>query len=208
MPSAGRRRLARRAALLVALAASAAGARAEDGAIELQPFVGLQFGGGYASPAGVPFSFDESADFGATLDVEVAPTWKLEMLYSRQQTRLEGPAAEPTFPQTVERYMVGISEEPETDGPFSFFGVALLGATRLVPGLSGIDSELRFAVGLGLGTKVPAGSRFGLRLEARGFYTVVDSGGAVFCTNGTCLFRFSGSGIWQGDVTAGLVIRF
>jgi hypothetical protein len=104
--------------------------------------------------------------------------------------------------------MVGIQEEHQTDGPFAFFGVALLGATRLVPGLSGVDSELRFAAGLGLGTKVPARSRFALRLEARGFYTVVDSGGAVFCTNGTCLFRFSGSGIWQGDVTAGVVLRF
>ena len=201
--------MARRAALVIAaLAAPLLGARAEAGEIELQPFFGLQYGGSFASPDGVPFSFDESADYGATLDVEVAPTWRLELLYSRQETKLEPPTGGPTFPQTVERYMVGISEEPETDGPFSFFGVALLGATRLVPGLSGTDSELRFAVGLSLGTKVPARSRIGLRLEARGFYTVVDSGGAVYCTNGTCLFRFSGSGIWQGDVTAGVVFRF
>ena len=207
MPCAGVGRLARRAALLVALTALP-GVRAEAGDIELQPFVGLQFGGSFASPAGVPFSFDESADYGATLDVAVAPTWRLELLYSRQKTKLEPPAGGPTFPQTVERYMVGIQEEPETDGPFSFFGVALLGATRLVPGLTGTDSELRFAAGLSLGTKVPAGSRIGLRLEARGFYTVVDSGGAVYCTNGTCLFRFNGSGIWQGDITAGVVLRF
>jgi hypothetical protein len=208
MPSARERSLARRAAPLAALAALLAGATADAGEIELQPFFGLQYGGSFASPAGVPFSFDESADYGATLDVAVAPTWRLELLYSRQETKLEPPNGGPTFPQTVERYMVGISEEPETDGPFRFFGVALLGATRLVPGLSGTDSELRFAVGLSLGTKVPAGSRVGLRLEARGFYTVVDAGGAVYCANGTCLFRFNGSGIWQGDVTAGVVLRF
>jgi hypothetical protein len=208
MPRAGGRRLARRAALLVALAAPLVDPRAQAGEIELQPFIGLQYGGSFASPAGVPFSFDESADYGATLDVALAPTWRLELLFSRQETELKPPTGGPTFPQTVERYMVGIQEEPETDGPFRFFGVALLGATRLVPGLAGVDSELRFAVGLSLGTKVPASSRFGLRLEARGFYTVVDSGGAVFCTNGTCLFRFSGSGIWQGDVTAGVILRF
>jgi hypothetical protein len=104
--------------------------------------------------------------------------------------------------------MVGVKEEPETDGPVRFFGVALLGATRLVPGLDDIDSELRFAAGLSLGAKVRPAARVGLRFEARVFYTVVDSGGAVFCTNGTCLFRFSGSGIWQGDVAAGLVLRF
>jgi hypothetical protein len=209
MPCAGGRRLARRAALLlVALCAPLPGASADAGEIELQPFFGLQYGGGYISAAGVPHSFDESLDYGATLDIALAPSWKLELLFSRQETELEPPTGGPRFPQVVERYMVGIQEEHETDGPFAFFGVALLGATRLVPGLSGIDSELRFAAGLGLGTKVPARSRFALRLEARGFYTVVDSGGAVFCTNGNCLFRFSGSGIWQGDVTAGVVLRF
>jgi len=209
MPCAGGRRLARHAALaLVALAAPLSGAPASAGDVEVTPFVGLQYGGGYISAAGVPHSFDESLDYGATLDLALAPTWRLEFLYSRQETELRPPTGGPTFPQVVERYMVGIQEEPETDGPFRFFGVALLGATRLVPGLSGIDSELRFAAGLGLGTKVPASGRFALRLEARGFYTVVDSGGAVFCSNGTCLFRFSGSGIWQGDVTAGVVLRF
>ena len=104
--------------------------------------------------------------------------------------------------------MVGIQEEPETDGPVRFFGVALLGATRLIPGLADTDSELRFAAGLSLGAKVLATGRVGFRFEARAFYTVVDSGGAVYCQGGTCLFRFSGSGIWQGDVTAGLVLRF
>ena len=192
----------------LALAAVLAGARVHAGEVELAPFFGLQYGGGYVSAAGVPHSFDESLDYGATLDIALAPSWRLEILYSRQETELKPPTGGPTFPQVVERYMVGIQEEPETDGPFRFFGVALLGATRLVPGLSGIDSELRFAAGLALGTKVPASGRFALRLEARGFYTVVDSGGAVFCTNGTCLFKFSGSGIWQGDVTAGVVLRF
>lgn len=205
LPGAGGR--ARRAALTLALAALSS-APVAAGDIELSPFAGLQYGGGYVSAAGVPYSFDPSLDYGATLDLAVAPTWRVELLYSRQETELQPPVGGPTFPQVVERYMIGIQEEPETDGPFRFFGVALLGATRLVPGLSGIDSELRFAAGLSLGTKVPASGRFALRLEARGFYTVVDSGGAVFCTNGTCLFRFSGSGIWQGDVTAGLVLRF
>lgn len=208
MPSLRGRRHAWRAALPLALAAALLGARVDADGVELAPFIGLQYGGDFVSPAGVPHSFDESADYGATLDVALAPTWRLELLYSRQETELRPPSGGPTFPQTVERYMVGIQEEPETDGPFRFFGVALLGATRLVPGLSGTDSDLRFAVGLSLGTKVPARSRIGLRLEARGFYTVVDSGGAVYCADGNCLFRFSGSGIWQGDVTAGVVLRF
>ena len=200
---------ASRLALAACVLLSAAPLQA--GEVELSPFAGLQYGGHLQSTADdARFSFNESGVLGATMDIALDDRWRVELLYSRQETELQSSArrVRASFPQVVERYMVGIQEEPETDGPFRFFGVALLGATRLVPGLSGIDSELRFAAGLGLGTKVPASGRFALRLEARGFYTVVDSGGAVFCSNGTCLFRFSGSGIWQGDVTAGVVLRF
>jgi hypothetical protein len=48
----------------------------------------------------------------------------------------------------------------------------------------------------------------GLRLEARGFWTLVDGEGGVACVNGTCLFAFSGKGLWQGDVSGGLVFAF
>ena len=200
---------ARRATLL-ALACGLVPAALAAAEIELAPFAGLQFGGHLYNPnLATSFALDESAVFGATLDVALDENWRLELLFSRQDTELRAnQAGAPRFPQIVERYMVGIQEEQGPHGPFRFFGVALLGATRLAPGLSGADSELRFAGGLSLGAKVPASSRVGFRFEARGFYTVVDSGGAVYCTNGTCLFRFSGSGIWQGDVTAGLVVRF
>jgi hypothetical protein len=197
-------------ALLLALAAALPGGRIDAGDIEFTPFVGLQYGGGFYSPIyDDTFSIEESLDYGATLGFAFAPSWRFELLYSRQETELDsGKVGAPRFPQTVERYMVGVQEEPETDGPVRFFGVALLGATRLVPGLDDIDSELRFAAALSLGAKVRPAARVGFRFEARVFYTVVDSGGAVFCANGTCLFRFSGSGIWQGDVAAGLVLRF
>jgi hypothetical protein len=200
---------ARRAALL-ALAWALVPTALAAGEIELAPFAGLQFGGHLYNPSlGTSFSIDEDAVFGATLDVALDDNWRVELLFSRQDTELRSKdAGAPRFPQVVERYMVGIQEEHGPHGPFRFFGVALLGATRLAPGLSGADSELRFAVGLSLGAKVPASSRVGFRFEARGFYTVVESGGAVYCTNGACLFRFSGSGIWQGDVTAGVVLRF
>jgi hypothetical protein len=200
---------ARRAALL-ALACALGPAALAAGEIELAPFAGLQFGGHLYNPnLATSFSIDEDAVFGATLDVALDENWRAELLFSRQDTELRAKeAGAPRFPQIVERYMVGIQEEQGPHGPFRFFGVALLGATRLAPGLSGADSELRFAAGLSLGAKVPASSRVGFRFEARGFYTVVESGGAVYCTNGTCLFRFSGSGIWQGDVTAGVVFRF
>jgi hypothetical protein len=186
------------------------GARAEAGEVQLAPFAGFQFGG-YLHSNVYPsaFSLKESPAFGATLDIPLDDTWRLEAFFSRQSTELRSRSvAAPDFPQAIERYMVGVVEEFDSETRWRFFGVALLGATRFVPGLNGVDSELRFAGALSLGTKFLASQRIGLRLEGRLFYTVVEAGDVVFCDgSGTCLFRF-GSGIWQGDLTAGVILRF
>lgn len=192
--------------LLAALLAT----RLAAGEVQLAPFAGLQFGGRLYSPVyGATFSLRAAADFGATLDLSLDETWRVELLYSRQETELRSRSSRrPAFPQAVERYMAGIQEEQESVGPVRLFGIALMGATRLVPGLSDTQSELRFAAALGLGAKVLASRRVGARFEARVFYTVADAGSAVYCRDGECLFRFAGSGSWQGDVTAALVLRF
>jgi hypothetical protein len=195
---------------LVALAVLALAAPAGAGDVELAPFAGLKFGGRLFSPDFVAsFSFDESLTYGATLGMPLDDQWRVEFLYSRQSTELRS-ARVPgrRFPQTVEHYMVGIQEETDAERPLRFFGVFFLGATRLVPGLSGGESDLRFAGALSLGGKYRLTPRLGLRFEARAFYTVVESGGSIYCVDGTCLFQFSGSGIWQGDLTAGIVLRF
>ena len=199
-----------RALVILWLVVFAGGVGAEE-KVELAPFAGIQFGGHLHSALyGTSFSIEESAIFGATLDIAIDRVWRVELLYSRQTTELQpgGAVLAPSFPLTVERYMIGIVEEFESETPIRFFGVGLVGATRLVPGNFDGGSELRFAAGLSLGAKVRASKRLGLRFEARGFYTVVDPDGAVFCTAGTCLFRFDGEGLWQGDVTGGLILRF
>jgi hypothetical protein len=199
---------ASRLALAACVLLSAAPLQA--GEVELSPFAGLQYGGHLQSTADdARFSFNESAVFGATMDIALDDRWRVELLYSRQETELQSSAGRvrASFPQVVERYMVGIQEELTYESAWSFFGVALAGATRLVPGVAGTESDLRFGVALSLGTKVIVARRLGFRFEARGFYTVVDAGGAVYCSPGVCLFKFAGSGIWQGDVTGAVVFR-
>ena len=88
------------------------------------------------------------------------------------------------------------------------FCTVWLGATRFVPGLDGFGSETKFGAGIGLGVKTFPVKNVGLRFEARGFYTLVKGEGGAFCANGTCLFAFSGTGLWQGDVSAGLILAF
>jgi hypothetical protein len=172
--------------------------------VELAPFAGFQYGGGFTTAAGRETSLDAGLDYGGTLDVRVGQTWFLEALYSRQVTELGGDAS--PFEVTVERLMGGLMEE-RGDGPTKYFGVILLGATRLSPRIEGYDSSSHFTVGLGLGFKQMFSEHIGLRGEARGFYVRTDSGGGMFCAGG-CLFVFNSSGLWQGDLAGGLVLAF
>jgi hypothetical protein len=79
---------------------------------------------------------------------------------------------------------------------------------RFVPGAGEYDSVTKFGGGVGLGVKTFFAKNVGLRLEGRAFYTLVKGEGGAFCVNGSCLFAFSGSGLWQGDVSAGLILAF
>jgi len=107
----------------------------------------------------------------------------------------------------MERYLAGIEEEKDIGDRTRLFGVFLTGLTRFVPGLDGYDSDVRFTAGLSLGFKHALSKRFGLRAEGRGFLVVAESGAGVVCRGG-CLFVYSGSGLWQGDLTAGVTMKF
>jgi hypothetical protein len=59
----------------------------------------------------------------------------------------------------------------------------------------------------GVTVEVPVGPPV-WRFEARGFYTPVTSGGGAICSNGRCTFAYSGSGVFQGDVSGAVVFAF
>ena len=140
------------------------------------------------------YSFEGGFVWGGTVSLALGRRWRVELLYSRQGGGLATPrAAVPTLDLTTERLMAGIQEE-KGHGRMRYFGSFMLGATRFTPALSGLGSDTRFAMSLGLGLKRFVSDHFGLRLEARAFYTLVESGGGIFCSGG-CLFVFSGSGI-------------
>jgi hypothetical protein len=145
--------------------------------------------------------------YGGAVSFPVSGSWRCELLYSRQPTRVEG-GARPPFDVAIERYFAGIQEEKRQGDRVLWFGTLWLGATRFAPGLAGFDSEVRFGGGVGLGAKIFLARNVGLRLEGRALYTLVGGGGGVLCASGNCLFVFSGSGLWQGDVGAGLILAF
>ena len=183
---------------------SAAGAHAQS--VQLTGFAGWDFGGSVRDTAfEQDRSFEAALAYGGALNFRISDSWRFELLYSRQETQLEGGAAEP-FDVTIERYMGGFQEE-KGEGSARWFGSVWLGATRFVPE-GPYDAVTKFGVGVGLGVKTYFGKNVGLRLETRGYWTLVSGEGGVACVNGACLFAFSGSGMWQGDVSGGLFLAF
>jgi hypothetical protein len=181
----------------------------EPPTVQIAGFAGYQFGGSiFSETFEQKFSFKSGLDYGGSLDIAIGQTWRFEVFYSRQDTQLEGAGLdEGLFDVRVERLMAGLQEE-KGEGSVKVFGTILAGATRFTPGNGELSSDTRFSAGLGLGVKSFFTDNFGLRLEGHAFYTVVESGGGVFCTAGFCAFNYSGSGIWQGDVSAGLFLAF
>jgi hypothetical protein len=178
----------------------------ESQSVQIAPFAAWGFGGSVTDAAtGESRSFDAAPVFGGALGLKVGEGWYVEGLFSRQSSKLGGGAA--SFDVALERYLLGIQEE-KGDEHVRWFGTFWLGATRFVPGLSAFGSETKFTGAVGLGVKSFFNPHIGIRLEVRGFYTVVSGSGGLLCTNGDCLFAFAGSGLWQGDVGGGLVFAF
>jgi hypothetical protein len=190
--------------MLLALAIGAVPAQAQT--VQLAPFVGYQFGGSFVTPGGAAFELQDSLDYGGGLDVAISSSWRVGLLYSRQDTELRGPG--PTFELSVERLMGSLVEERGEGTDARFFGELLVGVTRFVSGLGGYDTDSRFTLGVGLGLKRFFSEHVGVRGQVRGLYTFTEADGGVFCVNGQCLFLFSGSGLWQGEVSGGVVIGF
>ena len=187
--------------------------------VEVTPVAGYRFGGGFsaagiepADPA-VDFEVKDAASFGAHLGFRVAEDGELELLYSRQNTRLATDGlftGEPLFDLALETWQAGgnylFGEEGSRLRPYIGVG---LGITRLLPGPASLQDETRFSASFAGGTKIWLGRHLGLRFEARGFFTVLESEGDAFCeTDGECIVRTKGSDISRVDFRAGLVLRF
>jgi len=81
-----------------------------------------------------------------------------------------------------------------------------LGATLFNPG-QGYKSELFPSINIGFGYQWPLGNTFAVRLEARGYGTLINSSGGVFCSGG-CVVSIKGDTVGQGEAMLGLSTRF
>jgi hypothetical protein len=198
------------AALLVLLPASA---RADRG-IEITPFAGFRFGGGLQEDAtGADLPVGERESFGLILDIRASPDTQYELFYSLQRTELEGRGlfgGDPLFDLDIHYLHVGGTYlfPGETVRPFLSGG---LGLTFLVPDGPGLGSRTRFSLSLGGGAKIPFSKGAGLRLEGRGFLTVLPDRTEIFCVSSgeaVCDVRVQGDVLAQFELLAGISFGF
>jgi opacity protein-like surface antigen len=180
--------------------------------VEVTPFAGLRFGGAFEDTnTGTEISLNDSGSYGLVLDVDIAPDQQIEIYLSRQSTTLSANGTftgNPLFDLTVEYYHFGglylIDVQNDRVRPFVSGG---LGLTRMNPQGDGLSTETRFSLSIGGGVKFFLTDRVGLRLDGRGIFTALDSSGAMFCSGG-CAISVQSSGFIQGELGAGLVLRF
>ena len=170
--------------------------------------------GGYAVSEGIEndttgerASVKSGAAFGVAADYDLDSARQLQLFYGQQNTSLNPGGGVPRFDFDVRYLHLGgtyFFDGPIGRGPYAVGGV---GVTRFSPSLNGLSSETRASMNVGFGYLWPIGSAVAVRAEARGFFTLLNSSGGLFCSGGCTVF-LSGDSFVQGQAILGLTARF
>ena len=179
--------------------------------MEISPIAGYRSGGSFEDPAtGETLDLDESSSYGIVVNKDYDANTQWEFVYSRQDTELQlGPAftGNRQFDLAVDYLSLGGAYIWRDTRLQPFIGAAV-GVAYLDPQDSSYDSESRFLLQLSGGYKYFLTPNLGLRIEARGYATLMDTDAAIFCGNGACIARVESSGFGQVEINAGLDLRF
>jgi hypothetical protein len=195
--------------VVLALALAAAAAPGGAQAAELTALAGLRVGGEFEDTAsGAAQAMDESLTLGLVLGFPLDRGRTLEIVWTHQP--LDVPTTGIGTGEVGLRLdTLGVGGTYEWgEGRLRPFVSATVGLTLLSPDAADLDAELLFAGTLGGGVKVPISGRLGLRLEGRGVAMLTTGSAAGVCGGGGCVLGFSGSGIAQLELLAGLAYSF
>lgn len=150
------------------------------------------------------------ASVALAADIALEPRKQVQLFYSRQKTDLSSGAflvSTSSIPLTIEYFHLGGTAFLETmsSGPYVVGGI---GATVFRPEGPGLTSETKPSMNLGFGYMLPLAHNLGVRFEARGYATLIDSTGGMFCSNNSCLVSIKGTALYQGEALVGLTGRF
>jgi len=187
--------------------------RNDESAFELTPFVGYRYGGTlYADQTGFAENVkaESSASVGASFAIPLGNQgYKLELMANHQDTHLT--ARSGLFSPTdriadfnVTYYQAGLVIPFARSRSMTPYFVVSAGLANLDPDIPDTSSENRFSGSAGIGVKVPFNRNFGLKVEARGYYTSLSNDNG--CRR--CYYDYSYRDFSQGETNVGLFFRF
>lgn len=202
----------KRIAALLACAACALPATAQ---VSGTVFGGARAGGGFTDTSSSADDRDVDVDSGGAgavaIDWVIDPTRQIEVFVGRQSTDLRrvtvGTATE-TLPLDITYAHLGgtyyFDGGHAKGGPYVVGG---LGITHFSPSLTGLSSEVRASMNVGIGWRLLLSPGISLRAELRGYATLVNSSGGFFCSGG-CVVQIRGDSFTQGEAMVGLSIGY
>jgi hypothetical protein len=173
---------------------------------EIGVLVGFRLGGDVNSvTTSDKLSIEENATFGLIYSRVLSPATEFEFTWSRQPTEIRAPDG--VFGLDIDYIHAGATYHPGTKKVRPYVA-ASAGLTRLVPDSAGLSSETHLSLAVGGGTKVWLNDRVGFRFDGRLYFTLATGSASLFCGGGGCSFSFSGGGLFQTELNAGVVVAF
>jgi hypothetical protein len=175
----------------------------------ISPLFGYRFGGDIQDPhTDKTFNFNDGPAYGLMLDYAPVDYFgRFELLWSRQDTSVDfqGNQGLGNVDLTIDSLAVGGEAEYGSE-TLRGYASAHVGATHYSS--DGHGDDTRFSFDIGAGVKAFLTKNIYLRADLRGFCTVTDGQGSFIYANGVTVASFSGSTLWQGQVSAGVGYTF
>jgi hypothetical protein len=203
--------------MLAAAAAIPAGAHAQSSAgnavqseNNLTVYGGYRFDGGFTDvTTGKTWELTEGPAYAVAADFGIDRRTQWELFISHRNSALKASGFSPAANNIglgITYYHLGGTYFVEEVGR-GVYVVGGLGVTNFNPRETNLNSETRFSLNVGVGYMIPVAKHLGVKLEARGYATLVNSSGGFFCSGG-CVVQIEGDLITQAELMAGIVARF
>lgn len=174
-------------------------------------YAGTRFGGSFTDVnTSKTWELQDGGSFAGALDIGIDRQTQFQVFVGHQNSSLKASGFAPTtdnFGLDVTYYHVGGTYFFQQVGRGAYM-VGGLGATVFKPEQSGLNSETKASANIGIGYMIPLGRHFAVRLEARGYGTLLNNSGGMFCGGGACAVSIKGQTFTQGEVLAGVSLRF
>ena len=172
---------------------------------------GYGFGGSFTdATTGQTLLLQDGPSYAVALDLGPDERSQVELFYNHQQTSVQTAPGGPGGGSVgigINYLHIGGTYFVEEMGPGGYV-VGGVGVTYMSPSLNGFGSETLFSMNLGVGYLLPVGKHLGIRFEGRGYATLLQNNGGLFCGSKGCVISISGPAMYQAEGLVGLSLRF